>query len=507
MSTPKGRNRASASDLKAMFGRAQRLEAAGRHQEALDLGREMVKLQPGWAMGHYAMGSALCAMGLLDEADAALGKAIARDGNNAGFFTRRAEVLNRLGHHQEALATIDRAVALSPGDGRVIVVKAMVLWLGGDKETAYRVTGEALGAGVEHLPLRNVHAQLAGAMGDTAAGIAGLEAILDESDGGKTLDRMLCSEVLMQAARLYDKAGRYDEAFAAAQRGGAMRQTGYDPDEVRERCDDRIEAWSAERIARVPEARFRTDKPVFIIGMPRSGTSLVEQIIASHPLAYGGGEMLETKFAAHELSEPNAYIDSRAAMVEQIKPAPLDRCARKVLRVMEKAAMREKGEGVERITDKLPNNYEYVGIIAKLFPDAKIIHCTRNPLDTCVSLFMLDFVGDRNHGYSYNLEHLAAQYQVYERYMAHWRSVSPIEMLEVCYEDLVANPEAGARGIIEHIGLGWDGACARAHETKRAVSTLSSDQVRRPVYTSSVGRWKHYQKHIGVLVGALGAGG
>ncbi len=507
MGTPKGKDRASAADLKALFARAQQLESAGRHQEALKLGRELVRAQPGWAMGHYAVGSALCAMGLLDEADAALGKAITRDGNQAGFLMRRAEVLNRLGHRREARETIDRAVALAPGDGRVVVVQAMVLWLGGDKEAAYKVTGRALASGVEHPPLRNVHAQLAAATGDIGAGIAGLEAMLEESDGGEALGRMLCSEVLMQLARLYDMAGRYDEAFAAAARGGAMRRTGYDPGEVLARCEDRIAAWSAQRIARAPVARFKTQTPVFIIGMPRSGTSLVEQVIASHPRAYGGGEMLATKFAAHELSEPNGLIRDRAQLIEQLKPAALDRCARKIVRAMEQAASRERDAGIQRITDKLPNNYEYVGIIAKLFPDAKIIHCVREPLDTCVSCFMLDFVGDRNHGYSYNMEHLAAQYRIYERYMAHWRAVSPIEMLEVRYEELVADPEAGARRIIEHIGLEWDGACARAHETRRAVSTLSSDQVRRPVYTSSVGRWRNYEKHIGVLVTALGTGG
>ncbi|PHS61897.1 MAG: hypothetical protein COB00_12900 [Alcanivorax sp.] len=129
--------------------------------------------------------------------------------------------------------------------------------------------------------------------------------------------------------------------------------------------------------------------------------------------------------ASRELGEPTTLQPNRMDVVEQLKQASLDRYARKIVKAMEKAA----GKGIERITDKLPNNYEHVGMINLLFPDAKIIHCKRNPLDTCISCFLLDFVGDRNHGYTYNLAHLARQYRIYEQYMNHWKQVSPIEML------------------------------------------------------------------------------
>lgn len=481
-----------------MLAQSQRLEGAGRNREALNLGREIVKAQPGWSMGHFAIGSALCNLGLLDEADAALKKAIARDATQASFFMRRAEVLNRMGRHEQAVETIDRGVALAPDNPRVLIVKAMVLWLGGDPRAGRACLGELIERGVDDQRMRMVHALIAGEIGEIDEGIAALETLRSEQ-----APRLLRSEVLLTLAKLYDKAGRYDEAFAAADEGGRLRETGYVPQETSRRCADRLAAWSPERFAQTAEARFTTEAPVFIIGMPRSGTSLVEQIIASHPLAFGGGERLETWHAALELTEPTELEPDRARLVAQLKPAALDRHARSIVKSLEKAAKHEMGEGAKRLTDKLPSNYEHVGLIRKLFPRAKIVHCVRDARDTCLSCFLLDFVGDHNHGYSYNLAHLAAQYLVYQRYMAHWRDALGIEILDVRYEQLIEDLEVGARRIIEFVGLDWDDACARPHQTKRAVSTHSSSQVRRPVYTSSMQRWRRYEKHLGPLLEGL----
>ncbi len=478
------------------------LEQAGRLEEGLAIARDLVKRRPEWSHSHYAVGSILCALGLIDEADAALRKAIARNPNLAGVYTRHSEVLNRLGHTDLAIEAVEKAIALRPDDPKIMVVKAMVLWLGGDAQSAYEFLDGRLKDGVNDPNPRGIHAAIAGQIGRLGEGIANLESLVEEADTKVWTDRFMHSSILMHLSKLYDKAGRYEEAFNAARRAGLMRKTGYDPQRIEATCDDRIRAWSKEVIDGLPRSRVVSHKPVFILGMPRSGTSLVEQIIASHPLAYGGGELLETYRATRELTDPTELEPDRTARVANLKKATLDRVARKILKAMEKPA----GKEIERITDKLPNNYEHVGMIGLLFPNAKIIHCTRNPLDTCVSCFLLDFVGDTNHGYSYDLGHMARQYRIYERYMAHWKQVSAIEMLDVSYEELVANPEDGARRIIDYVGLEWDERCSKSHETKRAVSTLSSDQVRKPMYTSSVGRWKNYEPWIGELVEGLGTG-
>ena len=485
-----------------LLRQALAFEQAGRLEEGLAIARDLVKRRPEWSHSHYAVGSILCALGLIDEADAALRKAIARNPNLAGVYTRHSEVLNRLGHTELAIEAADKALALRPDDPKIMVVKAMVLWLGGDADGAFRFLDKHVQAGMTDPNVRRVCGAIAGEIGRLDEGIAELETLVEEADTKVWSDPFTHSAVLMHLSKLYDKAGRYEQAFAAAKRAGEMRHTRYDPDAIEAICADRIRVWSKAMIEKLPRSRVESEKPVFILGMPRSGTSLVEQIIASHPLAYGSGELLETYRASKSLGDPTPIQPDRMEVVEQLKKATLDRVARKILKAMEKAA----GKGIERITDKLPNNYEHVGMIGLLFPNAKIIHCKRDALDTCVSCFLLDFVGDTNHGYSYDLGHMARQYRIYERYMEHWKAVSAIEMLEVSYEELVANPEDGARRIVDYVGLEWDERCSKSHETKRAVSTLSSDQVRKPMYTSSVGRWKNYEGWIGELIEGLGTG-
>ena len=475
-------------------------ESKGRLRQALEIAKEIVRLKPGWSHGHYAVGSALCGLGELYESDIALKKSIARNPNLAGVYARHGEVLNRLGHHEQAVVAVDKAVQLAPNEPKVLVVKALVLWLGGQAQAAYDFLDEQIKLGMDDHNLRSIRGAVAGQIGKLDEGIAELEELVSESDKEPNKDLFYRSALLMHLSKLYDKAQRFDDAFRVAEQAGKLRNTGYVPERLTATCQDRIRVWSKEVIEKLPRSRIDSPKPVFIVGMPRSGTSLIEQVIASHPLAYGGGELIETFRASRILSEPTELQPDRMDVVTQLKRASLDRSARKILQGMERTA----GKEIQRITDKLPNNYEHIGMLGLLFPGAKVIHSKRNPLDNSVSCFLLDFVGDHNHGYSYNLEHMAHQYQIYEQYMAHWKEVSPIEILDVQYEDLVANPEEGARRIIDFIGLEWDDRCAKSHETKRAVSTLSSDQVRKPMYTSSIGRWKNYEKHIGVLIDALG---
>ena len=485
-----------------MLKEAVGLEAQGRLRESLEIGKEIVKRKPGWAHGHYVVGSALCGLGELYESDIALKKSIARNPNLAGVYARHAEVLNRLGHHESAVEAVNTAVALSPRNPRVLVVKALVLWLGGRAQEAYDFLDEQLKDGIDDQNMRSIRGAIAGQIGKLDEGIKELEELVAETDLGPKTNLFFHSAILMHLSKLYDKAKRYDDAFRVAKRSGELRNTGYSPERQTQVCDDRLRVWTKELIDRLPRSRIDSPKPIFIVGMPRSGTSLIEQVIASHPLAYGGGELVEAFRAARVLSEPTKLQPDRYDVVSQLKRAALDRNARKVLQGMERTA----GKEIERITDKLPNNYEQVAMLGLLFPGAKVIHSKRNALDNSVSCFLLDFVGDTNHGYSYNLEHMAHQYKLYERYMAHWKEVSPIEILDVQYEELVTNPIEGAKRIIDFIGLEWDDRCAKSHETKRAVSTLSSDQVRKPMYTSSIGRWKNYEKHIGVLIDELGTG-
>ncbi len=499
--------RISGLNAQELFLEAQRLEHNGFAPSACDVARVLIKQRSDWGPGYYALGSALCAKCRLDDAYKELRKAIQRDSNQSGFYTRIAEVAQRLGRYNEALEAAQRGVELSPNDPQVVYVLGIVLRTGGEHKRSHEVICKAVESGVTNGALEGLCASIEGQIGLLDQGIERVGSALEQlrNDSQESDDRSLAeSELLMIQSRLLDQAGQYEHAFSAAQEGGALQGAQYDAQSANSLCDERISAWNKEVFDGLKCSRTNGESLVFIVGMPRSGTSLVEQIIASHPLGYGCGELMESYLASKELEEPNEFVDSRAQMIAQLKPAPLDRKARTILKSMKKNAHESKGKEVIRISDKLPNNYEHVGMIRLMFPKAKIIHCNRRAIDTCLSCYMLDFVGRTSHAYSYALDDLVNQYTIYERYMNHWRNELGIEMLDVGYEHLVHNPEDGARRIIEYIGLEWDERCARAHETNRSVSTLSSDQVREKIYTRADGRWKNYEDQIGVLIDGLG---
>ena len=228
--------------------------------------------------------------------------------------------------------------------------------------------------------------------------------------------------------------------------------------------------------------------------MARSGTSLVEQIVASHPLARGAGEL--TKIAdlitAFERTA-GPYPDSAAALDAKT--------SHRLATAYESHLCRVAGGNAARLTDKMPANFMHLGFIALLFPRARIVHCLRDPLDACLSIYFQRF----RHGndYAYDLADIGFFYRQYQRLMDHWRRVLPLAIHEVRYEDLVADPDGQVRALIEFLGLPWDEHCLVHHRSRRAVQTASAWQVRQPIYASAIGRWRHYEKHLGPLKQAL----
>jgi hypothetical protein len=230
--------------------------------------------------------------------------------------------------------------------------------------------------------------------------------------------------------------------------------------------------------------------PVFILGMPRSGTTLVEQMLASHPQVHGAGELSDFTAAVAGLDGPDGVpADIGGAELRRIG-------ARYVARV------RPLAPGALRITDKMPANFRFAGLIHLALPNARIIHLRRDPVDTCLSCFSILFGGDQPH--TYDLGELGRYYRAYQRLMEHWRAVLPLGvMLEVQYEALVGDFEPQARRIVAHCGLEWDDACLDFYKTQRPVHTASAVQVRRPVYQTSVGRWRPPEDLLRPLLDAL----
>ena len=302
------------------------------------------------------------------------------------------------------------------------------------------------------------------------------------------------TSLLFAVAGLYDRIGEYDKAFARAKVANESLGAIHDPGQIEALVQDRIAYLTSQRVRSLPRAGTESQLPVFIVGMPRSGTTLVEQIFASHPRVHAGGELdwlVNLAASTAGRSEFRCQILGTLSLdrVEELSAAYLNR-------------LQALNPRVDRITDKMPLNFLYLGLIAMLFPNARVIHCRRDPLDTCLSCYMTDFVA--GHEFTTNLSWLGHFYRQYEKMMVHWREVLDLSVLDVDYERLVNDPQTQTRRMLDFAGLSWDPQCLSFHENSRFAATASHQQVRSALYTSSVGRAKNYANYLGPLRASLG---
>jgi len=295
---------------------------------------------------------------------------------------------------------------------------------------------------------------------------------------------------------LYDGTGQYDAAFRHYQEGNRKKPVPFDSEGFSRYIDDQLQAWRPAVLAGYPASTCRSKKPVFIIGMPRSGTSLVEQILASHPDVYGAGELQHIRKLVESLPELLRTDAVYPGNLHLLDSHQLDRLAQQYLEAIEGVS-----SGESLVTDKLPGNFLYLGFIQLLFPNSRIIHCRRDPLDTCLSCYCHEFNATLN--FSTELEHLGQFYRGYETLMQHWHQHLSLPILDVEYESLVEDQESITRKILEFCNLDWDERCLQFYENRRDVGTASHQQVRQPIHARAVGRWKNYRQHLVPLITAL----
>jgi hypothetical protein len=300
--------------------------------------------------------------------------------------------------------------------------------------------------------------------------------------------------------KLLDDAERYDEAFARYAEANSLmkaRQTAsgwrLDPQAFRKQVEEMISVFTPEFFAERRGWGDASQLPVFVVGMPRSGTTLVQQIMASHPSVHGAGELSDLLAIARNLGGDD--IRGAATGWQRQALGEAANCHLAHLQAMKPTAT--------RIIDKMPSNVHRVGLIALLFPSARVIQCRRDARDTCLSCYFQLFIA--GHEFSYDLADCAQEWLATERLMDHWRKISPLRILDVQYEALVEDLEAQSRRLIDFVDLPWDPACLQFHRTQSAVLTSSVWQVRQPIYHRSIGRWKHYEKHLGPLNKTLAA--
>jgi tetratricopeptide (TPR) repeat protein len=473
----------------------------GRFDKAIMSFREALRLQPAYVDANVNLGNMYFEQDQVDQAEACYRDALHLSPDNEKPLTSLAKVYIARDQFDRAQAVYDDILSDRPNAVFAVFGKADALERRGQFDDAYALVRPAVDSGRVEPDMATLFGRLARRFDCRDEAVALLERLLANADQPAEARRKLHFGL----GGLYDDLDRFDEAFQHYAAGNSLRPTPFDTATTIAATDRAINFFSTERLAALPRAANHSQLPVFIVGMPRSGTSLVEQILANHHAVFGAGELarvgdmvLALKAAVNPdgAMEPDSQGPGYLTALDQ---AMLDSTADDHL-----AWLGQQSGDATRVTDKMPYNFQHLGLITRLFPGARIIHCRRDPMDTCLSCYFQNF--GRGNFQTFDLGHVGLYYRQYERLMDHWRSVLDVPLLEVNYEAHVADPEATCRRMLNFLDLDWDPNCLAFHESKRVVKTASRDQVRQPIYTRSAGRWRNYENHLEPLKQALADG-
>lgn len=495
------------------------LKDQNRLDEAAESFCKALSLNPVLAEAHNNLGSVLCEQGKLEDAvknfhkalmlkpdfaDAAnnMGNALKKQNKpesaiacyrealklNPGMVEAHSNLGNALRNVDpcEAAKSFHRALALDPDFADAHLGLIALDYDGGQFASAQTRVDRVLELKSEHpaawafLPMLRKMTQDDLAWAETAQRLLG--------NGLKSYDEMCLSYAL---GKYFDDMRQYQTAFGYYQCANQIKRgiTGaFDRDGWRRRVDATISTCTTEVLRQRTGRGSDSRRPLFIVGMPRSGTSLTEQILASHPDVFGAGELQFWGLAHARLTDqPSWHCENQ--LLQDIAAQYKDELLRHSATAL-------------RVVDKMPGNFVHLGLIHVVFPQARILHLQRNPVDTCLSIHFQNF--SSGHSYASDLDDLAFYYREYHRIMAHWRAVLPPEVfMDVPYESLVEDHEGWSRRIIEFAGLPWNDCCLNFHETERKVGTASNWQVRQRIYKTSKERWRNYEQFAGPLLPLL----
>lgn len=445
------------------FNLATALTERGRDEDAIIHYRSAIRLQPGHAEAHHGLGMLYHYHGWIEEAKSCFDEAVRLDPRLAAAHASLGGIHEEYGDFDAALASLRESLRLDPRNAGALTRLAAMLR--------------------GRLPKAD-------------------EAALREKIADPALPDAKRWPLLFGLAQVLDAHSEFDEAADVLQRANALRKDDfevrgrvYNRASHREYVDDVIATFSSEYFARNRDLGSDSVRPIFIIGLPRSGTTLVEQVLASHPRVHGAGELTAIPLLFEQL--PSATKHSGTPMECLADPDP---SAIKELAVRYLEQLSGLNASAERVVDKMPHNYLYLGFMHLLFPNATFIHCRRDLRDVALSCWITNFA---QVNWTNDPDDIASRFAEYRRLMNHWQVVLPGAVLDVDYESLVADTERVARELLAWCKLQWDPRCLEFHKTERVVRTASVSQVRQPVYSRSVGRWKNYEKHLGTLFEAV----
>ncbi len=470
--------------------------------EAFDVERGMVVLRralnehPDDHRLHATLGSALTMYGEAAAAIPHFETALRHDPNNSELRINHATVLRTVGRLEDAEAAFRSALATRPDSPRALSGLAETLEARQEHQQAWELLRTAYDGGADDPEVAIAYARAAGRAGQADAGIAALRRVI----AAPGVSDSYRGSALIDLGQMLEKRGEIDAAFDAYRKGNGLWKGRFDREGYVEVMQAMREVFDPQRLVSLPHATDSPggDRPIFIVGMPRSGTSLIEQILSAHPAVFGAGELTFMMEIAQRLPQTLASDRPYPWCISSMSESQATALGRDYL---DHLAAIAPGEAA-LVTDKLPNNAMHVGLISLLLPKARIIHCRRDAMDTCFSIYTTRLAPQ--HVYAHRLEDIAVVYRETESLMDFWKRTLPVPIFDASYEAFVDDLEGNTRRLLEWLGLPFDEACLRFFEARRQVRTASKDQVNRPIYRSSVGRWKAFERHLDVLKTALG---
>jgi tetratricopeptide (TPR) repeat protein len=476
----------------------QALQEEGKLGDAVVWYRQAIERDPACARIQANLASALTEQDKHDEAARHFEAALCLEPDNADAHNGLASVRNEQNRFEDALACVREAVRLRPGFAAAHANMGSILEVAGDLEAAQASWRDAIRLAPGYAA---AHSHLATHLRDRLPEeeFVALERLLDNpklTEGPQCVLHYGIAQVLDARGQYAPAADHLRKANALRGKLWRKRNDAYDPDRHHQFVNNLIGSFTPDYFERVRGFGLPSHRPIFVVGLPRSGTTLTEQVLASHSRVFGAGELRlipDTFVRLPEILNRNEtppveclpLLDPPA--VQRIAQAHLDQLA-------------ERDATALRVVDKLPDNTLYLGWIATLFPNAKIVHCRRDLRDVALSCWMTNFA--QLH-WACDVDHIASRFRNYQRIMEHWRKVLPCRLLEIDYEEMIHDLESVSRRLMEWCGLEWQPACLDFHKTKRPVRTASVSQVRQPLYAKSAKRWKHYENALADLFSQL----
>ncbi|MFC1845005.1 tetratricopeptide repeat protein [Thermodesulfobacteriota bacterium] len=477
----------------AHYNLGNSLNDQGKLDEAVASYRKAISLRPDYAEAHYNLGNVFRDKGKADEAVASYRQVLSLKPGYVDAHNNLGGILKDQGKLDEAIASFQQALTLNPDSAEMHYNLGVIFRESGKLDDAIASYKKALSLKSDYgAAFKDLTSIVKFAEVDDV--IHTMEGLYNKKEDISATDRLTLGFAL---GKVFEDLGDYDKSFHFIHESNQLKRRSYEYSIQKEHdiLQKIKKTFSHDFFTSHHGWGIQDRTPIFIVGMPRSGTTLVEQILASHPLVFGAGELDILTNLITGICPESAAAQFPECITELGKEAFIRMGSDYINKI------REYSIDAQYITDKMPYNFLHVGFIKTILPDAKVIHCMRNPMDTCFSIYKNYF--KETHGYAYDMNELGQYYNLYLDLMAHWEKMLPGFMYILRYEDMIADQQDQTENLLDFCGLPWDEACLAFHKTERKVSTASLAQVRQPIYRDSVELWKRYEKQLEPLRKAI----